>query len=502
MLSLAALAQYGGGAGARGNSVSRASAKIVLSATVNLGADDGKPLGTLFQIRGADPSDVIGALGVPQFYNHYVRNNPRMLHSFAKKKGDQSDFVVTELGAVRSDNPRYRVFVLDSVLIDGTNRQYYDESSNTWVNLPTTWNGTTFAAGEQINYAHRIGNGVFISTDRGAYYAGQKILSHSGTTYKSSNGSLLYHDGLLFASWDDGFIRTYAWTPGQAVGAPVNTFALIPTHFLRAFGLLNGNVYAVSGYGRVLRYHRAANNWSYVTQTENVSEFYCLMKWFNELRLGDYPNGDQWRVLPEIASREPNFPPEEAGAGIKSREIQAMTLYGGDMVVTLFPWGVVHRRDSVNGVWRIQRLYTAPTIDDSDGPYVNALGGNSDWRQRLPCAGIWKDGAFVSASNTPGDLLAPNYSSIPNRSEYGKVWKLKRPHAVSGELDWKAGQTTFSMEISAAGIVTKQDGVTISTVAGFGPPQLEGSDPLTVNFGSGIYGQFSGTIISTNIVQE
>ncbi|WP_142589876.1 hypothetical protein [Pseudorhizobium halotolerans] len=499
--SLASFALGAGGGGAGQNSVSRSSSKITLSATVNLGIEAGQALGTLLQVRGSGSMDVISALGVPQFYNHYVRNNPRMLHSFAKK-GDQSDFVVTELGTARNDNPRYHVFVLDGVLIDGTNRQYYDEGSNTWVNLPTPWNGTTFAAGEQINYAHWIGSGLFVSTDKGIYYDGVKIVGYSGPTYKPSNGSALFHNGLLFTSWDDGYIRVYSWTPGGAVGSPISSFALMPSHFLRAFGILNGAVYAISGYGRAIKYDAVANSWAYVSQPESVNEFYCLMQWFDELRLGDYPNGDQWHLTASSVTRIPDFPPEEAGAGPNVREIQAMTMYGGDMVLPLFPWGVVHRHDTINNAWHYQRLYTAPPIDMSNGPYIDTFGGNTDWRQRLPCAGIWKDGAFTVGSNTPGNLQAPDYESVPNRDEYGKVWKLVRPHAVSGELSWKTVPTTFTMEISAAGIVTKQDGVTISTVAGFTPSQLEGTDPLTVEFGNGIYGQFPGSIVSTSIQQE
>lgn len=485
-----------------GRPISRSATKITASVTVELGAENGKPLGTLFQFRRAlGPHGVAAAVGVPQFFNHYVRNNTRLLHAHARK-ADESAFTVTELGTPRTDNPRYHVFVLDGVLIDGTNRQYYDDATNAWVNLPNPWSGATLATGEQINYANRVAGQVFIVTDKGVYYNGAKIVNYSGPTYKPSNGTVMFYDGLLFASWDDGVLRTYAWTPGGSVGSPINSFNLIATHFLRAMAVVGGVVYAVSGYGRLLRYDRVSNSWSYVEQAESVLEFYSAMVVQGTLRLGDYPNGDQWVVNSSNAlERLPNYPPEEAGAGPNAREIQAMTMYGGDQVLPLFPWGYVHRQHMATGNWFNQRLYTAPTVNTSEGPYVNEFG-NGDWRQRIPCAGLYKDGTFMVGSNTPGNLQAANGGSVPNRPEYGKVWLLKRPNAFSRELDWKSGQTTFSLEVSAAALILRQDGVELGRSAGIAPSEFEGSDAIVLQVGDGIYGPFGGTIVGSLIQQE
>lgn len=480
--------------------ISRLSSKVTISVSVNLGAENGKPLGTLFQLkRATNPDAPVAALGVPQFFNHYVRNNTRMLHAHARKT--DTAFTVTELGTPRTDNPRYHVFVLDGVLIDGTNRQYYDDATNTWLNLPNPWFGNTLAAGEQVNYANRVNGQVFIVTDKGVHFNGAKIINYAGPTYKPSNGTVLFYDGLLFASWDDGVIRTYAWTPGAAVGAPINSFNLIATHFLRAMAVVGGVVYAVSGYGRLIRYDRVSNAWSYVTQSESVLEFYCAMVVNGTLRLGDYPNGDQWILNSGTLERFPNYPPEEAGAGPNVREIQAMTMYGGDQVLPLFPWGYVHKLSASTGAWSYQRLYTAPAVNTSEGPYVNEFG-NGDWRQRIPCAGLYKDGAFMVGSNTPGNLQAANFGSVSNLPEYGRVWLLKRPHAFSRELDWKSGTTVFKLEISSAGLVLSQDDVVLGTGAGISPSEFEGTDPITIQVGEGIYGPFGGNIIGSLIQQE
>lgn len=483
------------------NAISRQATKITVSVTVELGAEKGQPLGTLFQLRRSQSNQIVAAVGVPQFFSHYVRNNTRMLH-FHGRTADESAFTVQELGTPRTDNPRYHCFTFDGVLIDGTNRQFYDEGTQEWANLPNPWNGATFATGEQINYASRIEGKVFVVTDKGVYYDGTKILNYPGPTYKSSNGSVLYYDGLLFANRDDGTLRTYAWTPGSSVGSPINSFTLLSGHFLRAFGILNGTVYAVSGYGRFLRYDRVANAWSYVTQSESVNEFYCLYGLFDELRLGDYPNGHVWRHTGsgELV-RLPNYPSPEPGAGPNVREIQSAVLYGGDEVLPLFPWGVVHRRDLATGDWYNQRLYTAPSIDTSNGPYVDSLG-TMDWRQRIPSCGLYKDGAFFTGSNTPGDLTAAQHASVPNRAEYGKVWLLRRPHAASAEFDWKQGNTTFTLEISSAGIVLEQDSVVLGSVAGFAPSDFEGSDPITIQAGSGLYGPLEATLIGYNVDQQ
>lgn len=485
-----------------GGEVPRTASKITISVTVNLGVENGKPLGTVLQLqRASGQLAVAGALGAPQFFNHYVRNNTRMLHVHGRK-ADESAFTVEELGTPRSDNPRYHVFVFDGVLIDGTNREFFNEGSSAWQALSNPWNGATFSAGEQINYAVRVEGQVFISTDKGVFYNGTRIVSYAGPTYKSSNGSILYYDGLLFTNWDDGVLRTYAWTPGAAVGAPINSFDLISGHFLRAFGVVGGLVYAVSGYGRLLRYDRLGNSWSYVTQAESVNEFYSAMVVNGTLRLGDYPNGNQWLLNGSSLERLASTPPVESGAGSSSREIQAMTMYGGDQVLPLFPWGYVHRQHMANGDWFNQRLYSAPAVNTSDGPYVNEFG-NGDWRQRIPSAGLYGDGAFFAGSNTPGDLMATNHASVPNKAEYGKVWLLRRPHAFSAELDWKAGETVFTYEISAVGgLRLLQDGVLLGSVSGFAPSQFEGSDPITLQLGDGIYGPFGGTIVGHQLTIE
>src|SRR5690606_432250 len=103
-----------------------------------LGQEKGQPLGTLFQLKRTNSYEVAAAVGVPQFYNHNVRNNPRLLHAHGQT-GAQGAFTVTELGSPRTDNPRYHCFVLDGVLIDGTNRQHFDEGTNAWLSLPNLW---------------------------------------------------------------------------------------------------------------------------------------------------------------------------------------------------------------------------------------------------------------------------------------------------------------------------------------------------------------------------
>lgn len=484
------------------DSVSRLASKVTVSVTVNLGADSGQPLGTLFQLRRASSTEVVAALGVPQFYNHYVRSNPRMLHAHGRRS-EQADFSVQALGSSHGSNPRYHVFVLDDVLIDGTNREYFDEVTEEWVALPNPWNGATFAAGEQINFAHRIGSAVFISTDKGLFYDGVRIITSGAGSYKTSSGAALYHDGLLFTNWDTNVISVYSWTPGGAVGSAIGTYSMISGHFVRAFGVLAGTVYAMSSRGTFLRYNTGANTWMVIGLPENIEEFYCLMQVFDEIRIGDYPNGDQWRFSPpSTLTHLVGSPPEEAGAGSQLREIQAMTFYGGELVCPLFPWGVVHRQHMSTGNWYYQRLYTAPAIDTSDGPYVAAFS-NGDWRQRIPCAGLWRESVILAGANKAGDLTVANAGSVTNLEEYGTVWKLTRPHAVSAELDWAAGETTFSLEISAAGgIVMKQDGVTLASVAGFAPSQFEGDDAISVDFGNGLYGAFTGEIVGSSTSQE
>lgn len=500
---LASVVSIAAGADASANSISRSAAKITVSATVDLGAENGKNLGTIFQLRRGASNGIVAAVGVPQFFNHYTRSNPRMLHAHVRAASKASTgFTVRELGTPRTDTTRTSSFVLDGTLVDGINRQYFDEVSGDWIALPSPWHGATFLAGEKIGYASRVAGKVLISTDRGVFYDGVRIISRDGTAYHAGSGSVLYYDGRLFTNWDDGVLRTYAWTPGGAVGAPINSFNLISGHFLRAFGILGGRVYAVSGYGRVLHYDRAANNWAYVAQPESVNEFYSLMSVFNELRVGDYPNGDQWRLSsPSSLSRMSNWPPEEAGASSTYREVQSMCLYGGDEIAPTWPWGVVHRGRIETGTWSNHRLYSQPPVSGIEAPYLDVYGNNY-WGQRLSCVGLYRAGVFLTASNKNANLLDPGQDTVPNKADYGKVWLLTRPHAFSAELDWKPGETTFSLEISAAGVILKQDGVTLGSVAGVAPSDFEGSDPITVDVGSGLYGSLEATLIGSHIDQQ
>ena len=487
--------------GGGGNSISRAASKVVVSATVSLGAETGKNLGTILQLRRSQSHQIVAAVGVPQFYNHYVRNNTRMLHVHGRTANEDA-FTVQELGEPRNDYPRYHVFAFDGELIDGTNREVYDADEDEWVPLPNPWHGATFDSGEQINYAQRIDGEVYLSTDKGLFYDGVRIVSHPGSTYRSSNGASLVYDGLLFANWDDGTLRVYEWTPGGAVGSPINSFSLISGHFIRAFGILDGTVYAVSGYGRFIRYDRGLNTWSYVTQPESVAEFYCLMGMFNKLRLGDYPNGHMWDYASGGSlSRLSSYPPVESGASSLNREVQAAALYGGDEICHTWPWGVVHRRDMATGTWYDQRLYTAPSVSTAEAPYIGSFGHNK-WGQRLPCAALFRDGVVISAAPKDGNLLDTDYASVPNRSEYGKVWMLRRPHAFSCELDWKSGNTVITLEISAEGIVLRQDDVELGRVDGFAPSDFEGDDAITVEFGDGLYGPLDADLIGHTIDQQ
>lgn len=479
--------------------ISRSATSAVIDVTVDLGADNGVPLGTILQLRNGSTNQIVGSIGVPQFYNHYVRNNPRLAHAHIRT-ADQSEFVATEIGTPLNDKPRYHVFVLDGELIDGTNRQVFNETSGAWDDLPDPWHGVTFSSGEQINYAHRLAGGVFISTDAGVYFGGSKIIAHSGQSYASSLGTVLYRDGYIFAEWSDGVLKTYEWNPGGGAPVLVDSHALPASNFLRAFGCAGEHVYAIIGYGKVLRFN--GTSWVFVTQTETVNEFYCCMNVFDDLIIGDYQNGNQWKLTaPDSLSRLTGVPPVESGASTSGREIQSMTMFGGDEIATLFPWGSVYRRHIASDTWYHQRVYSAPAIDGSGGPYTTTLG-HGDWRQRLPTTGLWKNGIFVGASNTPGNLLAQDYALVSNRLEYGKVWHLVRPNAFSSEIGWKAGQTVFRLEISESALVLKQDGVTLGSTTGAKISDLEGSAPITIETGSGLYGPFAGTIVGVNVSES
>jgi hypothetical protein len=481
----------------------RGAASLRLAATVTLGPDCGRPLGTILQLRRATGEAVIG-LGVPQVMNHFTRANPRMLSGFARS-GAPLAHRATVLGS--ATKVRYRTAVFDGDLIDLSNLERFDEGSREWLPLPEGWAGISFRPGEHLYSIQRIGAAVFaVSTER--------VICDGATIYEMNapawGACAFWHDGFLHVCCPGyGEIRSFAWSPGSGpVGVPALTCLLGP-HYGRAFGVLGGKVLMATHAGGLHRFDGLS--WSDV-QWSFPGEFYALAQVGETLRLGDYGSGDQWLYDPAAASvlqKLQDNPPAEPGAQKGSgREIQSFALHGGALYHGVYPWGAVHWRDLLNWSWGHQRLFSGPPINAALGAFTgelmaqgvdaNIFPGISRWCQRITALTAWRGGVVASCTNMPGDLIVPTQAQeamLGNlHGEYGRTILLEGPAAAAGEITWTNAPTELALQVDASRVLLLQDGVPIAEGPGLVLAELAAGD-LTLEVGRGQFGQFGGEAI-------
>ncbi|HUE86478.1 MAG TPA: hypothetical protein VMO26_10410 [Vicinamibacterales bacterium] len=479
------------------------------SITIDRGADVGQSFGSLFEVASEDGSLVIGA-GFQNVYNTRLRADRHAVQFFVRPTDGEREFRVEPL-------PRPNDLC-------GTYLSARDEVVRSTFGGVKAWNASTKAwqAEAEVGGTHelmRVGDGLLEFGDSSVKFNGRTILSPPERgkylLFFYANGHLCFYHvergdrGYRpFENDADGFSKLHAcpWTPDQPrvdlAKAIVRTLPVVgETTF--AWGQLGGQIITGSNIGGF--YVLDDGRWQMLLEPNlKVSyQLYSTMAFHDRLLMGQYPTGRLFDYDGRRITDRAGWPPVPTGVSGSSREAQTTVIYGGEVLVGVWPWGELWRYSPDAKRWGLmQRMFDHPAPSDTiTHPYDVENVNNpvrNQWGQRVTSLVTSGDSLFVSTSAKDPCEWNPDQNPFlaPDKwKSYGSVYRLTMPGHLGASTAWTNGPTKLDLTIRGAELSIAQDGKQLATAPVPGPlgEKLRRLSKLKpVQWGNGLYGKFSG----------
>ena len=480
------------------------------SVEVDLGEDLGQSFGSLLEVVNSE-GDVVAGAGFSDVYNTRFRSDRYTLQFFIRPGSGRDRYTVTRLphpdlgtGVYLMDMDQ-QVFSWTSAVSSGL--RLWDGAGKKWIEDPGN-QGLSSGDGQM-----RLAGDVLRFRRGGVSYRGKTILEGPRLGYFYN---FYYAHGHLFfyhtSREGQGFTRIHAcrWKPGDEgpldVGASVSVDAkyLGATPF--AWGQYQGQVLTVSNYGGVYVFQQGA--WRVLLEgNDQVSyQVYSMLNFHDRLYLAQYPTGHLFEYDGQTLKHRDNWPPRLPGVSSSAREAQTMAIYGGDLMVGVWPWAELWRYQHESGSWHsMGRMFSHPELTaEQTHPYeqdADRLGlVTNHWGQRITGMVALGQDLVLSTSSKGTDVWKEGYKFLTDgeRREYGAVLKLHRPGNVAGKMQWTGKPVRFDFTVTASTLTIAQDGKQIAAGTHDLPlGRLRGE--LKLRPGNGASGRLSGKVLSSEL---
>ena len=486
-------------------------APVTLRITVDRGDDVGQSFGSLFEGPSLDRQFVIGA-GFPNAYNTRLRADRHNLEFFVRPTEGPRSMIVDRLPRPTElcgtylcgrDGKIYSTY--------GPTRQW-DEKQGEWSESPSV-GGT--------NETMRLGNGLLSFGDSEVYHNGRVIVHRPEQgeyqLFYYANGYLcFYHvdrgqQGYRpYVNDDDGFSRLIAcrWSPTQDrvdLSQQISRTLPVVGETTFAWGQLGGQIVTGSNIGGFYVLEDGA--WQMLLEpTIGVSfQLYSSVSFYDKLLMGQYPTGRLFSYDGSTISDWQHGPPVPPGVSGSAREAQTTVIYGGDLLVGVWPWGELWRLAPDRREWRLQRrMFDHPELTDKVvHPYERENAGHAVanlWGQRV--TSMIPSGAHLFVATSAKAPVAWNAAEFPflapeRWKAYGAVYRVAFPGHVSAPARWTDGPTTFEFRLAENRLTISQDGDRLAetTLPDAMANGVRSGLPHVAR-GVGIYGPFQGTLNS------
>lgn len=451
------------------------SAAIRFRVRVDRGPDVGQCFGSLFEATSDDGRLTVGA-GFPNAYNTRLRADRHSLQFYVRDNEKPSEYQVAALPRPNELCGTYLHSRDDHLLSTYGGMRRWSESSGAW--QPVTEVGGT---GETM----RVAKGQLQFGDSRVLYEGRVILSApvrgNYQLFFYANGYLCFYHvdrGEMgyrpYSNDADGFSRLIAcpWTPVEKEvdltrAISLNLPVVGETTF--AWGVRGKQIVTGSNIGGF--YVFADNKWTMLLQPDIKTSFqlYSSVAFHDRLLMGQYPTGRLFAYDGENLSELPNWPPTPDGVATAAREAQTTSIYGGELVVGVWPWGELWRMNPIRQKWTFaRRMFDHPTprpelihpydVENQHNPVSNL------WGQRITSLIPLRGDLFVSTSAkapVPWDAAGNPFLAPDRWQSYGQVYRLRAAGHLSVPTDWTEGATTFELTLSPSEMAVDQDGVRI-----------------------------------------
>ena len=490
------------------NSISAAEMPFRVEVTVDLGADRGQNLGSLFEVTDARGRVVMGA-GFPSAYNTYVRGERTQLQFFIRSKNGRPPWKIERLPPVESKGTGFYPLMLDGQLYvypaGGSDRSFYRwaENQETWDVAKDVDRQMQLVAGKRLRR-----HGEQLSYDGVTLVDAQQTRERIGEYY--------YAQGNLFVRQFSGDRETgtnrvvvYSWVPEEkatrllAERSDCTHRLSIPYEFFYTFAQWQDELIGITNVGTVLRFNESKWKVLHEPMLTVSYQVYCGINFYDKLLLGQYPSGTMFEYAGKDVMPLDDWPPVLNGVANSARELQTATIYGGDLCVGVWPWAEVWRYDADQSQWGfVQRMFEHPTLTDKfQHPYeaetkeVNKVA--NIWGQRVTGLMPLKESLIITTSSKGGQAWEPRFAFLSQsaRADYGAIYRVTIPGNLAVKAQWKPKPTTFGFVLANGQLTISQDGRKLGMLAVDAKMQND-LNPASVSWGKGVFGPCTGKIVS------
>ncbi len=489
----------------------------VMSFTVqaNFGEDIGQSFGSLFEVPTTDGQFVIGA-GFCDVYNTHFRSDRRVVQFFVRPTDGERSFTSEPLPKPTADAGTYLFdFAGEAVACPA-----HDHSVvNVWDAPTASWQRREGLALNRM----QVGDGVLAFEDSRVWYDGRLILDTPergayNRFYYAAGHLFFYHrfagDGSGYRPWqsdDTGFAKLYAcpWTPAESGPVDLSRAHVITLPFVGAttfaWGQFGGSALTCSNLGGVHVFADGAWRTLIEASLDTSYQVYTMVQFYDKLLLGQYPSGLLHEFDGQTISQLDGWPPRMPGTSPSAREAQTAMLWGGDLLMGVWPWAELWRYNPDSAQWiSMGRMFTRPEIAENpihpwEAECAEAGLVANAWGQRL--TGLTPLGssllASTSAKGTYSAATRPDFLDDEAYAEYGAVHRVNMPGCLSAPLQWTGDVTKLRFTITDQEMLISQEGRPIvsvkidSALAG----KLASCTLGSIKSGEGVFGTFGGATV-------
>lgn len=481
--------------------------------TINRGQDIGQSFGSLFEAISNDGELIVGA-GFQNAYNTRYRADRHALQFFIRPKNGKRKFTVKELARPNNNFTGAYLFGRDG-------KVYSTEGDlKSWRPKLQEWQAVAGSGGKHETM--RIGNGRLSFGASNVRFNDKLILEppQKGNyqLFFYANGHLcFYHvhrNGKPYRQYmnkKDGFSRLYAcpWTPKDPKVDLSKAMTLrlpVVGETTFAWGQLGDQIVTGSNIGGFYVFEK--NRWRMILKPslKYSYQLYSSLAFHDRLLMGQYPTGRVFSYDGRKITDLKEWPPAPKDVSKSAREAQTTAIYGGVLMVGVWPWGELWRYNPNSLQWSfMQRMFDHPAPSDKIVHPYDVENQNHNprnlWGQRVTSLVTNGPNLFIATSAKSPFKWDPKkfrFLASDKWKSYGKVYRMSMPGHLSTPTKWLEGPTTFELLLNNSELTIIQDGERLAATrfTGSVAQKLGQVDSLKdIKWGKGIYGPFGGTSI-------
>ncbi len=471
----------------------------------------GENVGTIFQATWPDGTEC--SAGVVNASQSRTGFGTRTVQFYCSGANAPQKSKIEDLDPVQIDQARIDLINANGELLElGSGARLDDDK--TWEQLGQTYERNP---SKRIWNVESAGSGTLTMSGNGkAVFAGRTIaefnLSYVGSLFYNGKIYLAGRDGannlmLGYCEWKS---RGDACGPIQYEPIPIMTDVYSLTGW-------NGSIYLAGDHSGIVRFSYEME----VISAKAFGEFYGAVEIDDALYFGHFPSGYAFKLTRDGALADTHTPPTRSddwqgkfrfvvdrkvptANNQNYREAQTLYLFGGKMVVGMYPYGEIWigQPGETNG-WTYNRLFKHPADTKEKFPYlseirvqINKLSDERAKRgarwlypyylgQRVHSMAPWNDSLALGVGNTNGyafEKLRDAFLTDEQMAEYKKVHLLANDD-TSQRIYSGDKPTTFEIRSVGTRMQFAMDGVPVSRVF-----DMPGGEPSIV-VGSGPFGR-------------